>query len=583
MLERLLWSPTGAVRKADRAVPPPRPGPRWRSCSPGSCCGRSTPTRCSSPARCPGGCAGGGSPREPVPSEPPAVTGRAQDATPIDRAAAGAAFGLLHDLELVVQRMEEEPHRLLRTGGLGTRDVAGAGPAAGRRSGAHDLPGGVRGRRRAAGRRTGAAPAADQRVRPLARPAAPHPLAAGRRGLVARRPACSARSPRPGAHALGPEAEFPASPACGPPCSSWPPRPEPGPSSTSTQLAAAVAWQRPRLLARTARAAALMTLTWREAAWLGLVRWTRCPPSPRCRPAGRSRAGGAGRAVPGAGGTIIIQADLTAVAAGPLAYAVAQDLRRLADQESRGAAGVFRFSAASLRRAYDRGLVGGRGARLAGPALGHPGPASRCTTWSTTSARRHGSIRIGPAAGLRPGRGRGSGRRPADPARARRRSACGQVAPTVLVAAVEEEELLALLREAGHAPVVEDAAGRAAPPAGPGTRTAARPPAPASEPPPRRAGRHCWPPNAPIRHARTPGRLATPRGVDRLRSATQQARPVRVGYVTADGRPTERELAPLDLGAGAVRAVGPGQRPGGHNSAGPHLSRYPDVTSAPSL
>ncbi len=43
--------------------------------------------------------------------------------------------------------------------------------------------------------------------------------------------------------------------------------------------------------------------------------------------------------------------------------------------------------------------------------------------------------------------------------------------------------------------------------------------------------------------------------LDRLRSATQQAQAVRVGYVTADGRAVERELAPLDLAAGSVRAV----------------------------
>ena len=40
----------------------------------------------------------------------------------------------------------------------------------------------------------------------------------------------------------------------------------------------------------------------------------------------------------------MIQADLTAVASGPLSHAVAADLRLLADQESRGAAAVFRFS-----------------------------------------------------------------------------------------------------------------------------------------------------------------------------------------------------------------------------------------------
>ena len=43
--------------------------------------------------------------------------------------------------------------------------------------------------------------------------------------------------------------------------------------------------------------------------------------------------------------------------------------------------------------------------------------------------------------------------------------------------------------------------------------------------------------------------------LDRLRSATEQATPVRVGYVTADGRAVERELSPLDVAAGAVRGV----------------------------
>jgi len=43
--------------------------------------------------------------------------------------------------------------------------------------------------------------------------------------------------------------------------------------------------------------------------------------------------------------------------------------------------------------------------------------------------------------------------------------------------------------------------------------------------------------------------------VNALRSATQEARPVRVRYVTADGQSAERDLAPLDLGAGAIRAV----------------------------
>jgi hypothetical protein len=57
------------------------------------------------------------------------------------------------------------------------------------------------------------------------------------------------------------------------------------------------------------------------------------------------------------------------------------------------------------------------------------------------------------------------------------------------------------------------------------------------------------------RGAEQDGGLATEVALDRLRSATRQAQPVRVGYVTADGRAVERELSPLDLAAGAVRGV----------------------------
>jgi hypothetical protein len=40
-----------------------------------------------------------------------------------------------------------------------------------------------------------------------------------------------------------------------------------------------------------------------------------------------------------------------------------------------------------------------------------------------------------------------------------------------------------------------------------------------------------------------------------LQSAAAGAQPVRVVYVTADGRPAERELSPLGLAAGMMRAV----------------------------
>ena len=113
VLERLLWSPTGAVRHADRSV---------------------TVTSASSPIErllsrqllrpldsetviIPREVAwrlrGARFTADRVPSEPPRITGRHRDADRVDRAAAGAAFALLHDIELFAHRVESMPHKLL--------------------------------------------------------------------------------------------------------------------------------------------------------------------------------------------------------------------------------------------------------------------------------------------------------------------------------------------------------------------------------------------------------------------------------------------------------------------------------------
>ena len=52
---------------------------------------------------------------------------------------------------------------------------------------------------------------------------------------------------------------------------------------------------------------------------------------------------------------VLVQADLTAVAPGPLESALARSLQLLADVESRGGATVYRFSSGSLRRGFDAG------------------------------------------------------------------------------------------------------------------------------------------------------------------------------------------------------------------------------------
>jgi hypothetical protein len=250
----------------------------------------------------------------------------------------------------------------------------------------------------------------------------------------------------------------------------------------------------------------------------------------------------------------VIQTDLTAVAAGPLEHNVAAELRMLADQESRGGGGVYRFSATSLRRAFDVGWS-----------------AADVQLWlerhSTTDvpqplrylvgdvARRHGSIRVGPA---------GCYVRLADQAQAAALLAHAAasdlglraIAPGVLVAAVDEDELVPLLRELGHTPAMENSAGEVIvrQPSRRATRQLAeadKAVASAAEVAAALLARE--------RRRRVNGQPATTTTtegtVEQLRSATRTAMPVRVVYVNADGSRAERELASLDLIAGTVRAV----------------------------
>ena len=299
--------------------------------------------------------------------------------------------------------------------------------------------------------------------------------------------------------------------------------------------------------------------TWPELAWLGLVALDAVSSFAALVAAGDDALWPPELSdlFPAPLDTVVIQADLTAVASGPLDHAVAGELRMLADQESRGVGGVFRFSPSSLRRAYDRGWSAAEVHDWLARHSATPVPQALAYLVDDVG-RQHGSIRVGPA---------GSVLRVEHAAQAAallnhpRATELGlrQVAPTVLVAAVEEAELVALLQEAGHAPVVEDAAGRAL-----------RPPARLRLPPPARnpvkkvdrgrAEALATALQAADRRTRTraerPAAVpATEQTLDRLRVATEQARAVRVGYVTADGRAVERELAPLDLAAGAVRAV----------------------------
>ncbi|MDN5855404.1 MAG: helicase C-terminal domain-containing protein, partial [Actinomycetia bacterium] len=93
---------------------------------------------------------------------------------------------------------------------------------------------------------------------------------------------------------------------------------------------------------------------------------------------------------------LMIQADLTAIAPGPLERSVATSLGDVADIESRGGATVFRFTATSIRRALDRGWPTDRIHRLVQDLSITPVPQP-LTYLIDDVARRHGRLRVGNA------------------------------------------------------------------------------------------------------------------------------------------------------------------------------------------
>jgi hypothetical protein len=555
VLERLAWSPTGAVRNADRPVSVQtarspveqllarqllRPLDAETVLLPREVALRLRRGRLFA---------------EPAAPTPPAVTGRARSADLVDKAAAGAAFGLLHDIDLAVQSMESTPHRLLRTGGLSTRDVTTLGRNLGTDA---SHAGFVVEAAAAAGL---VAPGSNLSLLPT--PEYDRWVnrdGAGRwRSVVdawARTTRYFSRSTEPGAHVLGPEADSATAPVLRQQLMRLAVGAGVGQAIDLDSLVAAVAWHRPRL-ARGAgvELATLVGWTWREAGWLGLSSLSAA--SSYAEVALAPDTPMPARLVdlfPAPVDRIIVQSDLTAVAPGPLRHAIASELRLLADQESRGGGGVYRFSAGSLRRGFDAGWSSAQmHAWLEQHSTtGVPQPLAYLID---DVARQYGSIRVGAAL---------SYVRTEDDTQMAALLAhpdagllgLRSVAPGVLVSGADPYEVVSFLRGLGHTPAVEDESGRtiSTPPqlraaaarrdGGPWSITAAEA-ADAILAGEQRTGRP------------TPAQTqtATDSTLRLLQLATEAADAVRVAYVGPDGTPIERELTPLDLAAGVMRAV----------------------------
>ncbi|MFE6100992.1 helicase-associated domain-containing protein [Streptomyces laurentii] len=271
---------------------------------------------------------------------------------------------------------------------------------------------------------------------------------------------------------------------------------------------------------------------------------------------------------------VLLQADLTAVAPGPLLRPLADLLSVLADVESKGGATVYRFTPGSVRRALDAG-------RTASDLHAFLTTHSRTPVPQPLSyliddvARRHGHLRVGAASSYvrcddDAVLGEILADRRAAPLRLRR------LAPTVLAAQADPTALLDGLRGMGYAPAAESAEGdvliaradaRRTPP-----RTA---PAPVPEGPPtpdatllsaavrailagdRAATVARKEPAVPTDTTgpRTNGTLPRTSAAETLatvQAAAMTGSAVWIGYVNAEGAASQRVIAPVRVEGGFV-------------------------------
>lgn len=268
---------------------------------------------------------------------------------------------------------------------------------------------------------------------------------------------------------------------------------------------------------------------------------------------------------------VLLQADLTAVAPGPLERPLADVLGVLADVESKGGATVYRFTPGSVRRALDAGQSA---SDLHAFLTAHSRtPIPQPLTYLIDDvARKHGHLRVGAASAYV----RCDDDALLNEILADKRAAglrLRRLAPTVLAAQADPASLLDGLRAMGFAPAAESAEGDVLITRALAHRT---PPRAAPEPVPDgppipdatllsaairaiRAGDLAS--TAPRRQTDRPapatGELPRTDSAETL--ATMQAavltgEAVWIGYVNAEGAASQRVIAPIRVEGGFVTA-----------------------------
>jgi hypothetical protein len=261
---------------------------------------------------------------------------------------------------------------------------------------------------------------------------------------------------------------------------------------------------------------------------------------------------------------VLLQADLTAVAPGPLEESLSRDLAVVAQVESRGGATVYRFTEQSVRHAFDAGWSAADVHEAIGRAAKTEVPQPLRYLVDDV-ARTFGRVRVGAVESfLRSDDEAALTELLHEPRAAGLR--LRRVAPTVLLSGVPLDVLLPRLRQLGVAPVVEGPDGevhvarrdahRAEAPAVTGPSLAAE-----------AAARRSVQVAATVTAVRAGDRAAEHRSttvaptrqspavlLGVLHEAAQAGAPVWMGYVDNDGSTSERVVDPLRVEGGRLTA-----------------------------
>lgn len=341
----------------------------------------------------------------------------------------------------------------------------------------------------------------------------------------------------------------------------------PGAGLNADQLDGVLHWRRPRWGGRIR--GELIGWTLAEAAAVGVLGRGALSSPGRALLAGSDAAAAMAQALPPAVDHVLVQADLTLVAPGPLETQLEQDIALVADVESTGAATVYRVRPETVRRALDAGRSAAELHALFAQHSRTPVPQA-LTYLIDDVARRHGRLRAGTAASF---------------LRCDDAALLGEVlasavagelglrglAPTVAVSSAPLGEVLDGLRAAGFSPAAEDPTGAVLDLRPRGARIEARrprrrAPAPVAPSAEQRA--------ALIRGLRAGDRAAALSPANRLMSdgsrasgiatmavlqqAARSRRSVWIGYVDAQGVASQRVVEPVSVGAGVLEGFDAG-------------------------